>query len=165
MTTSLDPSRVPGRWDRFFALLRQIDADIEDVYRRHGENQMRPRFAAPLLRLGHDGAMTIKSLATSIGQTHSGVSQTVDAMKRAGLVESVVGPDARTRVVELSSDGRALLPLIEREWRATEAVVAELDDALSVSLDTVASELETAVAERSVSIRIQDRLEAPAQEP
>ncbi|MFT4307115.1 MAG: MarR family transcriptional regulator [Microbacterium sp.] len=165
MTISPDPSSEPGRWDRLFAVLRQIDTGIEDVYRRLGHHQMRPRFAAPLLRLGHEGAMTITALAASLGRTHSAVSQTVDAMRRAGLVVTAVGTDARTRLIELSSDGQRLLPLVEHEWRATEAAVAELDDALSLSLDAIACELEAALARRSVTDRLQTHLDAAAHEP
>ncbi len=149
-----------GRWDRFFAVLHRIDAEIERLYERSGRDEMRSRFALPLLEIAHGGPATIKDLALSTKQTHSAMSQTIDAMKRAGLVEARVGEDARTRIIHLSSAGKGVVPLVEREWRATEAAVAELDDALSVSLNSIATELEAALASRSAHDRLLAHFEA-----
>lgn len=147
---------MEGRWDPLFRVLRAIDSEIEQLYERRGKAQMRSRFALPLLRLAHGGPVSIKELAAGMGHTHSAVSQTVDAMRRAGLVETRPGSDARIREVHLTDEGRALAPTVEREWLATEAAVAELDDSLSASLVTLAAELEEALASRG----IRERLEA-----
>lgn len=160
-----DPSRIPGRWDRLFDVLRDIDTEIEELYERHGRSAIRSRFARPLLRLADGGPVTIKELAHELGATHSATSQTVDAMKRAGLVETSAGADARTRVIGLTPAGREVVPLVAREWRATEATVAELDDGLSVSLDVVAAELRKALDERSAGERLTAHFEALGRSP
>lgn len=93
------------------------------------------------------------------------MSQTVEAMRRAELIETRVGQDARTRMVHLSARGTALLPLVEQEWLATEAVVLELDNTLTVSLSAIASELEDALADRSVADRLQRQFDAQRPKP
>lgn len=156
-----DPTREAGRWDALFALLRRLDADIEAFYERRGVPGMRSRFASPMIRLAHEGPLTIRALAASLGRTHSAVSQTVAAMREAGFVETVPGPDARTRLVDLTARGRELVPLVEAEWRATEAAVAELDEEGGVPLSRTVAALTAAVADRPMS----DRLDAHLVEP
>ena len=111
-----------------------MEAGISALYAERGVGTLRPRFAYPLIRLAHTGPLTIKELAASLGLTHSALSQTVSALRTQGLVASGPGPDARTRVVELTPRGRELVPFLQDEWRATEAAAAELDAALPVSL-------------------------------
>lgn len=47
----------------------------------------------------------------SLDLTHSAVSQTVAALRAEGLVVTVPGPDARTRVVELTERAKELVAL------------------------------------------------------
>ncbi len=155
-----DPTRQPSRLGPLFALLRQMDEAIGELYVERGAGQVRQRFVWPMLRLAHDGPMTITGLSRSLGLTHSAVSQTVAQMRRAGLVSSRagVGGDGRTRTVALTDEGRALVPLLEAEWRATEAAVRELDDELPVPLSRVAADLGTALAARPFRQRVEDHL-------
>jgi len=157
-----DPTRVPGRWDRLFQLLKEMDADIEALYTRRGVTGMRSRFVRPLIRLSHEGPMTISALAQSLGTTHSATSQTVAAMRRAGFVTSAPGTDGRTQVVSLTPEAGALVPLLEAEWRATEAVVAALDDELDGAVTALSARLGEALARRSMSERLDDELGADA---
>lgn len=160
-----DPSREPGRWDRLFGVLRDIDTEIERLYERNGKGEIRSRFARPLLRLADGGPRTITELAAELDATHSATSQTVEAMKRAGLVESRPGTDARTRVLALTPAGEEAVPLVAREWRATEATVAELDDELSLSLDVAAAELRKALDARSARERLSAQFDALGASP
>ena len=68
-----------------------------------GIEGVRPRFSMALMFLDLAGPMTIRRLATECGVTHSAMSQSVTEMRKAGLVESVPGEDARSRVVSLTS--------------------------------------------------------------
>ncbi len=156
-----DPTRESGRWDALFALLRRLDADIEAFYERRGVPGMRSRFALPMIRLAHDGPLTIRDLAASLDRTHSAVSQTVAAMRAAGFVETVPGPDARTRLVDLTERGRGLVPLLEAEWRATEAAVAELDEEGGIPLSRIVADLTATVAARPMSERLDAHLVEP----
>ena len=156
-----DPTRAPGRWDALFALLQQMDAEIELLYERHGAEGVRSRFVRPLVRLAHEGPMTITALARSLGATHSATSQTVAALKKADLVTGGPGADARTQVLTLRPRGQALVPLLEAEWRATEAVVAQLDDELDGAVTRLAADLARALERRSMSERLDEELGRP----
>ncbi|MHA7135274.1 MarR family winged helix-turn-helix transcriptional regulator [Oerskovia turbata] len=158
--TSTDPTAVPGRWDSLHSLLRRLDDEIGAVYTDRGVEGVRTRFVYPLIRLAHTGPLSIRELAESLGRTHSAMSQTVTAMRREGLVETASGEDARTRRVALTDRSRALVPLLEAEWRATEESVAEIDDELPYALSTVVEDLERVLARRSLRERLVARLDA-----
>lgn len=153
-----DPTREPGRWDALFALLKRMDAEIEDFYERRGFPGVRSRFVRPCIRLAHEGPMTISALAQSLGGTHSATSQTVAAMKAEGLVHAQPGVDGRTQVLSLTTRAKELLPLLEAEWRATNTVVAALDDELDGAVSRLSADLERSLAQRSMSQRLDDQL-------
>ncbi|MFI6515720.1 MarR family winged helix-turn-helix transcriptional regulator [Spirillospora sp. NPDC050679] len=163
--TSTDPTASPGRWHALHALLARMDGEIESLYADRGIEGVRPRFAYPLIRLAHTGPLTIRELAESLNRSHSAMSQTIAAMRREGLVDSGPGADARTRRITLTDRGRALVPFLEAEWRATEAAVAELDDEVSHPLSAVVAELEQALARRPMKQRILAHLDAPPPAP
>lgn len=135
-----------------------MEEGIVALYAQRGIEGVRPRFAYPLIRLAHTGPLTIKELAASLELTHSAVSQTVSALRTRGLVETAAGSDARTRVVDLTEQGRELVPFLEAEWRATEAASAELDAALPVSLAELTAAMRAQLARRPFLDRILDHL-------
>ena len=100
--------------------MHDVDAGLPDF---------RSRFTMPLVRLARLGPMSITSLASECGVTHSAMSQTVAAMRRAGLVESVPDPaDGRARVIELTGeDYRYLVLGVEDPVAASEALRAALN--------------------------------------
>lgn len=138
-----------------------MDAQIESVYIERGIEGVRPRFAYPLIRLAHTGPLTIRELADSLNRSHSAMSQTLTVMRREGLVDSEPGSDARTRRITLTDRGRALIPFLEAEWRATEAAVTELDDEIPHALSAVVTELERALERRPMRDRILAHLDGP----
>jgi DNA-binding MarR family transcriptional regulator len=157
---SSDPSEQ-NRWRPVRQLLDAMEADIARLYTERGITGVRPRFVAPLIRLGCRGGMTIRQLAESLEVTHSAMSQTVSALQRDGLVTTAPGADARTREVVLTERARAIVPFLEAEWRATEQVVAELDAEIPYALSQVVRDLEAALARRSFHDRIADKLGEP----
>ncbi|MFW6722060.1 MarR family winged helix-turn-helix transcriptional regulator [Streptomyces sp. MAR4 CNY-716] len=159
--TSADPTKLPDPWQALHTLLASLDAEIERVYTDRGIEGVRPRFAYPLIRLAHTGPLTIRELAESLHRSHSAVSQTIAAMRKADLVTSEPGPDARTRRIDLTERGRSLVPFLEAEWRATHAAVSELNDALPYAMTAVVRDVEAALADRSMRERIEDRLTEP----
>jgi DNA-binding MarR family transcriptional regulator len=135
-------------------LLNAMDDDIARLYEERGVVGVRPRFTMPLIRLGRRGAMTIRELAESLHLTHSAMSQTVSALRREDMVRTRPGPDARTREVVLTERGRALVPFLEAEWRATEQAVAELEAEIPYTLTRVVQDMEAALDRRSFHDRI-----------
>ncbi|MEW9552635.1 MarR family winged helix-turn-helix transcriptional regulator [Nonomuraea sp. NPDC050783] len=159
--TSPDPTATPDPWRSLHELLAAMDAEIERVYLERGLKGVRPRFAYPLIRLAHIGPLTIRELAESLGRSHSAISQTVAAMRKEGLVTSEPGPDARTRRIDLTERGRALVPFLEAEWRATHETVAELDGELPYAMTAVVEDARRALERRSMGQRILDHLVEP----
>ncbi|WP_010146758.1 helix-turn-helix domain-containing protein [Serinicoccus profundi] len=159
--TSPDPTRE-SRLKQLFEVLADMDAAITDAYRERGQGQVRSRFVLPLVRLAHLGPMTITQLARELDRTHSALSQTITQMRQADLVTSEAGEDGRTRVVTLTQRGRALVPLAEAEWRATEAAIAELEEELPYALSRVATDVAEVLGRRSFAERLEDHLRGDA---
>lgn len=155
-----DPTREVSRWDRLFALIKQMDQEIEELYVRRGVDGIRSRFVMPLIRLAHEEPLTVSQLAHSLESTHSATSQTVTAMKKQGFLTSSPGSDARTQVLTLTDHARELIPLLEAEWRATNAVVADLDDELKGAVTALSENLSAALSQRSMSARLDHQLDA-----
>lgn len=158
-----DPTRT-SHWRPLRRLLDAMDDDLARFYADRGVTRVRPRFVLPLLRLHHEGPMTIRALADSLGVTHSAASQTVSALRRDGLVATRPGVDARSRDVVLTDDARELVPLLAAEWSATERAVAELEDEVPYPLTRVVQDLAEALERRPFRDRVADHL-APDAEP
>jgi DNA-binding MarR family transcriptional regulator len=139
-----------------------MDEDIARLYADRNVTGVRPRFSMALIRLHHLGPMTIRELAGEVEVSHSAMSQTVTALRRHRLVTTSPGADARTRQVSLTDRGRALIPLLEAEWRATEQAIHELERELPYPLTRAVADLATALRHRSFYDRILDHLVEPA---
>ncbi|MGH3320362.1 MAG: MarR family winged helix-turn-helix transcriptional regulator [Streptosporangiaceae bacterium] len=139
-------------------LLRHVheltDSAIAEVYAEHGMPEYRPRFSPIVRALVSAGQMSIRGLAATIGVTHSAASQTVAQMRRRGFVTLEPGSDARQRIVRLTAKARSALPVIEAEWRATEAAVAELDAELPMPLAELLTATVQALARRGFRDRV-----------
>jgi DNA-binding MarR family transcriptional regulator len=136
-----------------------MDADIGRIYAEREVTGITPRHVMPLIRLARLGPMTIRALSSSLGVTHSAASQTVSALNRAGYVRSKPGADARTRTIALTAKGRALVPLLEAEWRATEAAAAEIESEIPYPMSQVVRDIEAVLERRSFHDRILEHLE------
>jgi DNA-binding MarR family transcriptional regulator len=112
-----------------------------------------------LLRLHHQGPMTITELAESVGRTHSALSQKVAAMRRAGLVRTVAGADARSKKVVLTAKSRRIMARLAAEWRATEAAVAGIEQEIPYPLSQVVEDIRQALDRRGFHDRIASLLE------
>jgi DNA-binding MarR family transcriptional regulator len=90
------------------------------------------------------------------------MSQTVTAMRREGLVGTSTGSDARTRTVSLTERGRALVPFLEDEWRATERAWVELEAEIPYALTRLVDDIAAALQRRSFLERISQQLDHPS---
>jgi DNA-binding MarR family transcriptional regulator len=148
-----------NHWSDLHALFAELDRDIAELYTRAGVTGMRTRFVGSLIDLHRFGPQSIRQLADRRGRTHSAMSQTATAMRRAGFVEDAPGDgDGRTRRIALTARARELMPLLEAEWRATEATVRALDDELPYSLTRVTADLRTLLDRRPFADRLRDHL-------
>ncbi|NUS16843.1 MAG: MarR family transcriptional regulator [Streptomyces sp.] len=143
-------------------VLELLDGDVAKVYEEQGLAEYRPRFSPVVRALLAEGPLPVRDLAAALGVTHSAASQTAAQMARAGLVTHAPDPqDARRRLVELTPKARSLLPLIEAEWAATTAAMAELDAELPLPL----GELLTLVVEAVDRRPFRDRIAAAYRQP
>ncbi|WP_328412574.1 MarR family transcriptional regulator [Streptomyces violaceus] len=136
-------------------VLELLDGDVSKVHEEQGLPEYRPRFSPAVRALLAEGPLSVRDLAAAVGVTHSAASQTATQMARADLVTHTPDPlDARRRLIDLTPKARALLPLIEAEWEATAAAMAELDAELSMPLAELLREVAEAVGRRPFRERV-----------
>ena len=141
-----------------FRLLADMDADIAGLYAEAGIEGVRTRFVGPMIELGRGGPLSIKEIAERRKVSHSAMSQTVAAMRKAGLVEPADDSDGRKRRVQLTARSRELLPFLQAEWRATEATVLALDAELPYPIMRAVADIQAALSARPFAQRLRDHL-------
>jgi DNA-binding MarR family transcriptional regulator len=156
-----DPTELSW-WRPLRLLLSAMDDDISRIYAEARIDGLKASYVMELIRLHTRGPMTITELAVSVQRTHSAVSQKVAAMRKAGLVRTVPGPDARSKKVTLTAKSRRIVGRLAAEWRATEAAVAEIEAEIPYPLSRAATDIEQALQRTSFHDRIAARL---AQDP
>jgi DNA-binding MarR family transcriptional regulator len=157
VTNTPDPTEV-SHWRPLRLLQDAMDADIARLYTEAGIEGLKTSFVMELIRLHVHGPMTITELAESVQRTHSAISQKVAAMRTAGLVQTTVGPDARSKRVTLTAKATGIVDRLMAEWRATEAAVAELDAEIPYPLTQVVTDIEEALRRKSFHDRIAEKL-------
>jgi DNA-binding MarR family transcriptional regulator len=148
-----------NHWSELHALLASLDQDIAALYQDAGIDGMRTRFVGPLIALHRFGPQTIRQLADRRGVSHSAMSQTAAAMRRAGFVEDADSDgDRRTRRIRLSPRAEKAVPVMVAEWRATETAVRALDAELPYSLTQVTTDLRTLLDRKPFAERLREHL-------
>lgn len=147
-----------SRWRPVRLLLAAMDNDIARLYDEAALDDVRPTWVMELIRLHRRGPMTIAELARSVQVTHSAESQKVAAMRRAGLVRTVPGSDARSKRVTLTAKAVRIVDRLAAEWEATEAALEDLEAELPYPLSRVVADIEEALARTSFHDRIAARL-------
>lgn len=154
-----DPTEA-SHWGPLRHLLAAMDDDIERLYREAAIEGLKPNWVMELIRLRLRGPMTITELAEVVGRTHSAMSQKVAAMRTAGFVATVAGADARSKKVVLTARAEAVVGRLAAEWRATEAVIAEIEEEIPYPLVRVVRDVEEVLGRKSFHDRIAEKLAA-----
>lgn len=128
--------------ERMAIVTREVTARGAYPFKRLGLGRASMNLLFALAR--SDGAR-VADLAARLGVSSGAVTQTVDALREAGLVTSAVSPDdKRGRIISLSPEARREIDGFERQY--IEAV-APAFDALSTAdvleLDRILSALST----------------------
>jgi len=155
----MDDPTEQSQWRALHRMLARMDAEIGLIYTERQIEDLKPSYVMELLRLHARGPMTITELAESVGRTHSALSQKVSAMRRAGLVRTVPGADARSKQVALTAKAEGVIELLAAEWRATEAAITELEAELPYPMTQVVRDVEAALARKSFHDRIAEKLQ------
>ena len=135
-------------------LIDVLDGAVEQTYARSGLDY-RPRYTPVMRALIDLGPASIRAISLHAGITHSAVSQTVSQMTKQGLVSLQAGADAREQIVSPTPAAKAMVPLLKRQWAATNAAAQALDDELSAPLSTLLHEAIEALERCSFSERIE----------
>ncbi|NPD16655.1 MarR family transcriptional regulator [Xinfangfangia sp. D13-10-4-6] len=96
--------------------------------------------AAAIIMLGAHPGLTIGEVAEALSISHSGAVRLIDRLERDGLVGKRPGADARTMLVELSSEGMAQRKIALRKRgavldRAVSLLDAQDEELLGRTLD------------------------------
>ncbi|MFI6909823.1 MarR family winged helix-turn-helix transcriptional regulator [Nonomuraea sp. NPDC050394] len=152
-----DPTEI-SHWRALRLLQARMDEDIARLYTEARIDGLKPSYVMELIKLHLRGPMSIKELAEAVQRTHSALSQKVAAMRRAGLVETVTGADARSKQVMLTERATGMIDRLMAEWRATESALAELESEIPYPLGQVVLDVERALERRSFHDRIAEKL-------
>jgi DNA-binding MarR family transcriptional regulator len=149
-------------------LIEQLDGAVERAYAGVGLDY-RPRYT-PVMRVLIDReAATVGEIAERAGISQPAATQTIGLMVKAGIASTGPGSDdARKRVVRLTAKGRALVPELQRCWKATALAAQSLDRDLAAPLGPVLDAALAALEKRSYDERIADarrELDGGAQGP
>ena len=80
-------------------------------------------------------------------------------MRRAGLVRTRSGDDARSKTVVLTPKAKRIVGQLSAEWRATEAALSELEAELPYPLTRVVGDIEAALERRTFYVRVEEKLD------
>ena len=161
MARSVEPDPTEqSRWRGLRLLQAAMDAEIAQLYTEAQIEGLKPSFVMDLLRLNARGPMTITELAQSVQRTHSATSQKVAAMRSAGLVRTMPGPDARSKKVALTTNAKRMVPRLAAEWRATEAAIDEIETEIPYPLSRVVTDIEEVLQRKGFHDRIAEKLVA-----
>src|SRR5450432_817829 len=108
-----------------------------------GEVELPVAQVAVIKRLRNDGPTTASALAATEHVTHQAITQTLAALKRAGLVRAAADPkDGRKSVISVTPAGNRLF----------ESAIASRDAWLAQAIGHVVSPRERAALEKSIEL-------------
>ena len=108
-----------------------------------GEVELPIAQVAVIKRLRNDGPSTASALAAAEHVTHQAITQTLAALKRAGLVRSAADPsDGRKSVLSVTPAGNRLF----------ESAIASRDEWLARAIGHIISPREHAALEKSIEL-------------
>ena len=136
-------------------LIDLLDGDVAQAYQDAGL-EYRPRYTPVMRALQAMESASIGQIAEAAGITQPAATQTVELMKKQGLVSVEPGVDGRRRLVRLSAHGKALLPALQTCWAATRAAADDLDAQLATPLSGCLAEAIAALQERPFGARIRE---------
>jgi MarR family transcriptional regulator, organic hydroperoxide resistance regulator len=147
-----------GLGTRLRRLIAFLDGDVQALYDELGVG-FRPRFY-PIVRLLMVGPATVGELAAGTEVSQPAATQTLQEMRKAGLVQISRGADARSRRVELTAEGRQLAKVLGPVWAAIGRAADRLDQELAHGLSATIDEALEALAETSFRTRIGKAMKA-----
>lgn len=115
-----------GLGARLRRLLAALDGAVQAEYDRLSV-PFRPRFHPVVRQLMAAGPASVGALAAGAGVSQPAVTQTLNEMRREGLVALAEGADRREKLVSLTPAGEALAADLGPLWSAIEAAARNLE--------------------------------------
>lgn len=144
----------PGLGTQLRHLIELLDGAVGAAYEELGLDY-RPRYTPIMRALLEREPCTVSQIAEVAGITQPAATQTVNLMRKAGLVETETGSeDGRQKLVRLSHRGRALVPELQRCWAATRGAAESLEAEMPHSLSETLAAAIAALARKSFGERI-----------
>lgn len=134
-------------------LLAELDGDTQAMYEEL-DTPFRPRFYPIVRLLLEQDVASVGGIAEAIGVTQPAATQTINEMKRLGLLQVESGPDRRSRIIRLTEEGRRLADRLQPFWEAVHRAAADLDADLPMSLDEILDAALSALRRRRFRARI-----------
>lgn len=142
---------------RLRRLSERIDREAAALYGECGVD-FEQRWFGVLNQLILGGPSSVGALAEALGVTHAAVSQTRQALERAGLVRSEAdAADTRRRTLAVTPKGRTLMTKLGPVFDALAEASRELDAEAGGALEAL-NRLEEALNRRSLTDRAGARL-------
>ncbi|MEM1154705.1 MAG: MarR family transcriptional regulator, partial [Pseudomonadota bacterium] len=135
-------------------LIELLDGDVEAIYRDSLSDYV-PRYTPIMKALAGGTPRSIKWIAEQSSISHSAASQTITRMTQQGLLSSEPHRDRRSRLIRLSATGQKMLPLLEKQWRATQKAAEALDRELAYPLSELLAEAIAVLETKSFRSRIE----------
>ncbi|MFZ6644799.1 MarR family winged helix-turn-helix transcriptional regulator [Undibacterium sp. TJN25] len=146
----------PGLGTLLRHLTELLDGAVEAAYEEAGIDY-RPRYTPVMRALMQQSPATIGHIAATAGMTQPAATQTVALMIKKGLVSAEAGAeDGRQRLIQLTKQGQALLPLLQECWRATAMAADSLEADLPYSLQQTLEDTISALEAKSYGARIRE---------
>jgi DNA-binding MarR family transcriptional regulator len=135
-------------------LIELLDGAVSAAYEEAGLSY-RPRYTPVLRALIGQENVTVGAIALAAGITQPAATQTVALMAKEGIVSVTPGAiDARQKIVQLTTQGRELLPKLQLCWQATAAAAASLEAELPHPLSATLAAAIQALEDKSFGERI-----------
>ena len=134
-----------------------LDGDVQSIYDEMGIS-FRPRFYPIMQALLGESSCSIMELAQRMAVSQPAATQSVNEMKRLGLLATAETSDRRQRPVQLTAAGRRLADELRPVWKAAERAAAALDSELSHGLSKPIDDALAALEVRQFRDRIREQM-------
>lgn len=140
-------------------LLASLDGGVQTVYDRLGAD-FRPRYYPVVRLLLEQECAGVGAIAVATGVSQPAATQTINEMKKLGLVEQASGQDRRQHLLRLSGKGHELASQLAETWKAIDRAARSLDDELPCGLGPVLASALEALQRQGFADRILANMES-----
>jgi DNA-binding MarR family transcriptional regulator/N-acetylglutamate synthase-like GNAT family acetyltransferase len=139
---------------RLRRLSEKFTEDAAKVYALY-EVSLDPKWFPVFYTLSHREALSVTEIAQIIGHSHASVSQIAKEMTKKGFtVTTKSSSDARVSVIKLSSQGKQLIPKLEKQYNDVTQAAEELLSQAQYDLWKAIEEVEFLLTQKDFYTRV-----------